>query len=115
MANTIKPLKSSLKERKRYLVFEVISEKQVKPEDVLREINSKCLEFMGIFQYGKAGILILRNQFSENKGVIRVSHKYVDYLKAALMLVKDINGIKTSINVRGVSGILKKAKNKFMA
>jgi len=110
----LKPLRPTLKEKKRYVVFEVISVKALEPKELFDAINKQCLEFMGTLHFGKAGILILKNQLSKDQGVIRVNHKYVDFLRASLMLINEINKKKVNINVKGVSGILKKAREKFM-
>jgi len=110
----LKPLRPTLKEKKRYVVFELISDKAITQKELIDAINKHCLEFMGILHFGKAGILILKNKLTDEQGVIRVNHKYVDFLKASLLLVTEINKKKVNLNVKGVSGILKKAQNKFM-
>lgn len=136
MAN-LKPLKPSLKERKRFVVFELVSEKELSHSDIVSSINKVCLDFMGILHSGKAGVMVLRNQLltvntakaakttkaakaaktdksNAVRGIIKVNHKYVDYVKASLMMIKEINKTKANVNTVGVSGILKKAKDKFM-
>jgi len=110
----LKPLKPSLKERKRYVVIKVTSEKNIPLNDIIETINRSCLDFMGILLFGKAGMIILKNQFSSDQGIIRINHKYVDFLKAALLEIKEIKKIKVNIEVCGVSGIIKKAKDKFI-
>jgi ribonuclease P/MRP protein subunit POP5 len=110
----LKPLRPSLKEKKRYVVFEITSEDVIALDDLIKAINNQCLAFMGILQFGKAGILILKNQFQNNKGMIRVCHKYVDYLKMSLLMITEINNKKVNITIKGVSGILKKARDNFM-
>jgi len=105
----MKPLLPSLKEKKRYVVFETITEKFDK-EKAEKIILENCLRFMGEFGVSKAGLMILSDSWNKNKGIIKVNTKYVDELKMALGLIKG----KTIINVVGVSGTLKKAKQKFM-
>jgi RNase P/RNase MRP subunit POP5 len=113
MAN-LKPIKPSLKERKRYAVIEVKADAPVSQDDIIDTINKVCLDFMGILGLGKAGVLILRNQISGDKVVIKVNNRYVDHLKSALMLVTKIGGARARLTVTGVSGILKKAREKFI-
>ena len=113
MAN-LRPLRPSLKEKKRYVVFRVDSEMPVSVDDLISSVNAKCLEFMGVLLFGKAGVMIIKNQFNGNYGIIKVGHKYVDHIKASLMQVTEVKGIKANIEVKGISGILKKAKEKFM-
>lgn len=110
----MKPLKPSLKEKKRYVVFEIISEKEISQDKIIEAVNRVCLDFMGILNFGKAGVLILRNQLNGNKGMIKVNNKFVDHLKASLMLLTEIDKSKVNVRVIGVSGIIKKAKEKFM-
>ena len=69
---------------------------------------------MGILHFGKAGVLLIKNQFIKNKGIIKVNNKYVDYIKASLLLITEINKKKVNIRAIGVSGIIKKAKQKFI-
>lgn len=114
MTNKIKPLRPTLREKKRYVVFKVVSDVNLDFDKVQKEINSKILLFLGILYSGKAGILIMKNQYLSNYGIIRVSHLFVDELKASLMHVTEINKQKVTIDVLGVSGILKKAREKFL-
>jgi len=110
-----KPLRPSLKEKKRYLVYELLSDKEFSPDEVAKAISDSCLSFIGILHYGKAGVMVLKNQIIGNRGIIKVNHKYVDYVKASLVQMTSINGAKVSMDLKGVSGILKKARAKYMA
>lgn len=108
----IKPLSPALRQKKRYLVFEAISEEKKDFELVNKLIIEQCSRFLGEIGMAQAGILILQDKFKEKKGIIKVNHKHVHDLKAALALIKNEDMIFRSV---GVSGILKKAENKFMA
>ena len=109
----MKPLLPSLREKKRYIVFEVVGNKinKKKSED---ETYKNILKFLGEFGVSKASIRIIDDSWKDNKGVIRVNVKYVDELKMALGLIDKLDNRKVIVNVIGVSGILKKAKSKFM-
>ena len=110
----LKPLLPSLKEKKRYIVYEIISEKQFTPRDATAAIEKATKDFLGILGLSKAGIIILKERFKNNKGIIRVNNKYVDETKAALTLIKEINKTKVTFRSLGVSGILDKAQKKFI-
>ncbi|MCD4759297.1 hypothetical protein K8R33_00230 [archaeon] len=105
----MKPLLPILKEKKRYVVFEIVTEKYDK-EKTQKLVESACLKFMGENGYSKAGIMVLKDSWKKNKGVIKVNTKYLDEVKMSLGLIKS-NSI---VNVIGVSGTLNKAKQKFM-
>ena len=108
----IKPLSPSLRERKRYLAFEVISEAPVgDSKAVYGAINQKALEFLGTLGCAEAGMIMLTDKYNEERqrGLIRVSHKSLDKLRASLAFVDTINGKKTIVRSVGASGILNKA------
>jgi len=95
----MKAILPSLKEKKRYIVFE--TEKTMKAIDNI--IKSACLKFLGTYGCSKAGIQVLKT--SNKKTIIRVNNKYVDHIKTALAL-------NTKGKCTAVSGVLKKIKGK---
>ena len=105
----MKPLLPSLREKKRYVVYETISEKLDK-QKVENLIEDTCLNFMGENGYSKAGLMLLKDSWKRNKGIIKVNTKYVDEVKMSLGLIKG----SIIVNAIGVSGTLNKAKQKFM-
>ena len=107
----MKPLLPSLREKKRYLVFEVISKKGFTsmPD---KEIKESMRKLHGEIGLGKAGLIFLKNKWNEmlQRGIIKVNYKYVDQLRAALCSFNKGDAIMRSV---GVSGILKKAEEKY--
>ena len=94
----------SLKERNRYLVFEV----KEKKKDIKKDIWKGCLDFLGEFGCGEAGLWFLNDKWDEKKrkGILKVNNKYVEKVRFALSL--------NNIHTIGVSGTLKKAEKKFI-
>jgi len=107
-----KPILASLREKKRYLVFEVVSDKDLRLNEVNTSICDELLRFLGEFGCAKAGIIIL-NEWKNNKGVMKVGHKFVDEVRSALTLIKEINGNNVIIKTISSSGILNKAMKKM--
>ena len=106
----LKSLLPSLKERKRYVVFEVLSEKGNFPlEDVKQAILQGEKKFLGDLTLSKAGLVFLKD-WEDQKGILRVSHKEVDSIKGGLCFVRKINKADVIVRSIGVSGILKKAR-----
>jgi ribonuclease P/MRP protein subunit POP5 len=117
MNKKIKPILPSLREKKRYLVFEVISKQKIQDFNKVRDaIMNSALEFLGQLGMAKAGVIILKDKWNKDKqrGILRVNNKHVDNLKAALTFVEKINGADAIVRSVGVSGILKKAENKYL-
>jgi ribonuclease P/MRP protein subunit POP5 len=108
----IKPILPSLREKKRYLAFEIMSKKKIKTfSDVSKAVWHSMLQYMGEKGAAKAGVWLLADKYKENvqKGLIRVSHKYVNDLKASLTMIDNISGEEVIVRSLGVSGILNKA------
>ena len=104
----MKVILPTLKERNRYLVYEIKNNKKYTISEIRKEMRKAMLQFLGELEYAKANILIL-DDFKKNRGVIKASHKYVDKIKVALMLIKNF-----IVETKGVSGTLKKARIKFI-
>ncbi len=112
----IKPVLPSLREKKRYLAFEVISKEKITNfREVSNSITQHALTFLGQFGLAKAGIIPLENKWNPDmqKGIIKVGHKHVDELRIALLLTNKINNHEVIVRSLGVSGILKKACTKI--
>lgn len=112
----IKPLIPILREKKRYVVFEVISKASISSlKTVSDAVINSFLSFFGTKELAKAGLIVLRDKFNSasQRGIIRVSNKYVDALKSALVLVKQAESQDVIVRSRGVSGIVKKTR-RFM-
>ena len=114
----LKPILPSLREKKRYLVFEVISKEKINDiNSVSNTIWNYSLQFLGQLGTAKAGLMVLDNKWNSElqRGIIKVSHKHVDALKSALMFADKIDGKNVIFRSLGVSGILNKAERKFEA
>ena len=108
----IKGLLPSLRERKRYVVCEVLSEHPVDGRSVGKAILSSFLSLFGEASLAKAGIQLLPAYTAETKRtILRIAHTAVSQLKAALLLIQAIDGQPVIVRSVAVSGILKKAKS----
>ena len=110
---TGKPLLPVLRTKKRYIVYRVISTKQVNHFDVSNTINNMFIELFGRINHGLAGIM--NTKFHDTKkqtGIIKVNNKYLKEMKLTLTFIKKIKGIDAIVDCIYVSGILKKAKLK---
>lgn len=106
-----KPLLPSLREKKRYLAFEIISEQAIDKKSAFGSILKKASETLGKIDMAKAGIAILPEKYDTEKqrGVIRVNHKYLEKLRATLCLLTKINNKDVLVRSLGASGMVNKA------
>ncbi len=118
MAKTkFKPILPSLRAKKRYLVFEVITKEKVADASAVSEsLLNGAIDLLGKYGAAKAGIIMLTNKWDEKmqRGIIKVSHKHVDALKASFAFCKKVNGREAIFRSLGVSGVLKKAESRFL-
>ncbi len=111
-------IKPTLRAKKRYLAFEIISKEKIKDfKSVFSEIWAKMSLFAGEKVLADAHAVVLKDCWVEDsqKGIIKINHNHVDSIKASLLLVERIDGTEAIIKTLGVSGILKKAKAKYLA
>lgn len=107
-----KPLLPTLREKKRYIVFEVKSDKFISFDSVKEAIIKKAESFLGRITMAKAGIIFLED-WSSQKGIIKVNNKFEDHIKALFTQINEIQNNNILIKSVGVSGILNKARLRY--
>jgi ribonuclease P/MRP protein subunit POP5 len=115
---SLKALKPTLRERKRYLVYQIDIDSRDK--DVKKELKNfqtliidKLKLNLGIFSSAKAGILPIYFDSERFIGILRVNNKMIDEIRANFVLITELNKVPVCIKTLGVSGILKKAKELY--
>ncbi|MEK6968862.1 MAG: Rpp14/Pop5 family protein [Nanoarchaeota archaeon] len=103
----------SLKQKKRYIVFEILSSKKFSFPEIKEEVEATLLLFFGQWGLAKSSPLIIKEKFNPEKQrfVIKINHKFIDELKAALTLSKKIKNTPVIIKSVITSGTLKKASS----
>ena len=108
------PLLPSLKEKKRYMAFELISKEKLSFNQVKASIEEALFKYIGLLGTSKAGMQILSEKYNNNKGLIKINNKFTNHIKAAFTMIDKINNKKVTIRSIGTSGILKKAVIKYL-
>ncbi len=107
----MKPILPSLREKKRYVMFKVISKRKAGFNEVRKAIKAGSHELMGELLLSRAGMNFIDTWDQEKQaGIIRIDRKYVDHLRAVFCLTKSIGRKKAIIRSIGTSGILNKTK-----
>ncbi len=102
----------SLRQKKRYIVFNVNDEKgslQFTIKEVKKEVEDAIVLFIGQLGMSKAAPMFLKEKFRNNHFILKVNHKWVDECKAALSLIKKIKNKPVIVKSIITSGTLKKA------
>lgn len=113
----IKPLLPTLRERKRYLVFQIHSSSPLRDVGAIQQaLFEALLQYLGEKQLAKAGVSFLQDHYhpAHQQGIIRVNHTLVDDVRAGLCFAQKIGAVPVIFQIKGVSGILAKAQRKYL-
>jgi ribonuclease P/MRP protein subunit POP5 len=101
-----------LRKRRRYMAFEVDCEDTVKSKDLAAEIYSSHTSFFG--DIGTAENRLRLVHFDGRFGLLRFSHEHITKTRAILAAIYSIKGIRAALRVKGVSGTIKSATEKYI-
>ncbi len=107
-----RPLLPTLRTKKRYVVYEALSEQPMGHKSIVKTITQSYKDNFGFFGLGNAGIMDTKIH-KKNRGIIKVNNKYLDNFKTSMAMVTKINKKEVLLHTVAVSGILKKAKAKL--
>ncbi len=94
------------------MVFELLSEGEISPKDLMGEIISSQLSLFG--DVGAAKNRLRMIAFNGRYGLIRFSHAYGQETRAILATIHTIHGIRVALHTKGVSGTIKSATEKYL-
>jgi ribonuclease P/MRP protein subunit POP5 len=111
----LKILPSSMRPKKRYLVFEIISETPVALKDFYFSAWNSFISNLGTNGAADSKIWIIQNLYDEKaqKGIIRCTSASVEKVRSALSLITIVGESRSIVRVMGVTGTIKSAKAKY--
>ncbi|MEG3225026.1 MAG: ribonuclease P [Methanobacteriales archaeon Met13] len=116
----LKILPTHLREKKRYLAFEAISQIPLKREDVIFILWEGSNDLHGVCGTSKLDLWVLKVwkcPYTENniiRGIIRCKRGYLGEVRAILPTITRFNGKKVVFYTRGISGTINSAVKKFI-
>jgi ribonuclease P/MRP protein subunit POP5 len=109
----LKPLRPSLREKKRYLVYEIRGAETISFHNLQELLIIELNKMLGVFDSATAGIMPIKYNSQTRRGIIRLNHTAVLKVKACFVLLTTLAQEPVMVKSVGVSGILKKAKENF--
>ena len=114
MPNLLKP---TLREKNRYIAFEILSDQKYSRDEIVKAVWNAALRFLGEKGTSTTSLWIMDWDDEQQKGIIKVNHLSVDDVKAALTLMPEIkkadgNRYRCVYRTLTVSGTLKKVRGK---
>ena len=101
-----------LRQRRRYLAFEVDSEDPVSEKDLASEIALAQVSLFGDLGPGRNRLRLI--SFDGRFGLLRCSHTHVEETRAVLATIYSIKGVRAAARVKGASGTIKAATEKYI-
>ena len=107
----VNPLKPSMRDKKRYMAYEIMSNESVKQTDQV--LIKKIKELLGVFSAGRAGVMSVKYNSKKQKGILRVDRKFVDHVRSCFVMIKNLNNEPVLIRTIKVSGMIGKVKKEI--
>ncbi|HPE63762.1 MAG TPA: Rpp14/Pop5 family protein [Methanothrix sp.] len=101
-----------LRNRRRYIAFELEAEGRVRGGDLMAEIRAAQTSLFG--DLGAANNRLRMITFDGRFGLLRCHHTRTEECRALLATVSSVVGARAAIRVRGISGSIKAATEKYI-
>jgi ribonuclease P/MRP protein subunit POP5 len=104
----------TMRERERYIAFQIISEDSITYADVEQAIWNQLLDFYGEFGMSKTSMWLMKKLWDDKNriGVIRCNNNSVTKIISGLGLITRLGDVRVTIKILAVSGTLKGLKLK---
>lgn len=111
----MKILLPTLREKERYVAFQIISEEPVIYSDIEAAIWNTMMDFFGEMGTSTTSMWLIKNLYDEQKqvGVIRCNHESVPLLLTTLGLIERLGDVRVIVKISKVSGTIKGLGNFF--
>jgi ribonuclease P/MRP protein subunit POP5 len=116
----LKILPPTLRNDKRYIAFEAISEIPLNRDDVISLVWETSLNFHGECKTSKFDLWIMKvwktRSMDKNKikGIIQCNRDEIKSVRAAILLISKFRGKPVVFHTLGISGTIKSAIKKFI-
>jgi ribonuclease P/MRP protein subunit POP5 len=114
----LKMLQPTLREKQRYIEFQVISEEgeELTYADLESAIWNTTLDFLGEYGVSKTSIWLLKDCWNPEKriGILRCNNKSVQEIVATLGLIDRLGDTRVTFKILKISGTIKSIKKRFM-
>ncbi len=116
----LKILPPHLRNKKRYLAFEVLSDNSLNREEVISLIWGAAGNLYGSCGVSRFNLWVVRvwqcglTEQNAVKGILRCNRDSVDSIRSIFPLINHFKGKRVVFHTLGVSGTIKSAKRKFI-
>lgn len=101
-----------LRNRRRYMIFELEAEGEIQAKDLMNEIHSKQFSLFG--DKGASENRLKLIAFNGRYGLLRFHHTHSTETRAILATIYSIHECRVALHTRGVTGTIKSATEKYL-
>lgn len=109
----MRKLMPTLRNKKRYVAFELVTESNPELQEVKKALWDSMLRLFGEMGSAKIDAHFIDEQCKGKRGVIRFSHTATDELLSSFAFVSSVSGKKAILRSLGISSTVKGTK-KFL-
>lgn len=110
---SLNPIPLSLRDRKRYIVFQILSSKKFSEQETMQAMNKTFLQLFGEIGTSKMNYSAVLFNSSTNKGIVKTNNDSLIEAKSGILFLKSIAGVQVIPRILFVSGTINKAKTKL--
>ncbi len=107
----MKPYPSTMRDRKRYIAFEVYSDKNIDENSMRKALNQGILDFIGIKGSADASYQFIEYNEKSKKGRIKCNHYGLENIKQSLTAIGEISFNKAFVHIIKIAGTVKKTRD----
>lgn len=106
----MKPYPSTMRDKKRYVAFEIYSDKNIDENSVRKGINQGILDFIGVKGSAYASYQFIEYTEPNKRGIIRCNNLGLENIKQSLTAIGEISFNKAFVHIIKITGTVKKAR-----
>jgi ribonuclease P/MRP protein subunit POP5 len=110
----MKIVKPALREKNRYVAFELLSDRKFSRDETVKAVWNSLLRFLGEIAVGAMGVWVMDWDMERQRGILKARHTSIKDLRLGLSMLSHVGDCKASVHVMGVSGTLRKAREKYL-
>ncbi len=96
----------TLRQKKRYILFEIVCSDVFRLEEISSVVSVACQEFLGTLGMSRAGVIFVKERFKPPFFVLRCNHTMVDEVRSSVIMIKKIKNSSVIIRSVTISGTL---------
>lgn len=102
-----------VKTKRRYLALKIESEENISQNEFISTLWEYIIKLFGEYGASKTGLTLIEYQEIKRLAIIRVLHKEVETVRAAIAAVKKVKDKPAAVHVLKVSGTLRALREKL--